>query len=203
MFFVAVGFSDLRVARMLDVMRIICEPDAARPSHVTLRGPYDAKKNVSNSLLEKDVGQMIVRGPRTFFSDAYAPREQNTVYLGIEISGIGDYWHKPQYPDGTPHLTIYDGKSRKFAWIVLTTLRKHSWNFSVNSTPMRILEKKKGVEQAYLEDFENYRLALDQVFFKGVAFNQIRALSDIERAGALNKACHILHDLTRPFSKQY
>ena len=90
MFFVAIRFSDEKIARLFDLARLILQPDFARPSHITLRGPYETKSNISDSIIGKDVGQIVVRKSGKFFIDS-----QNTVFLEIGISGVADFWYKP------------------------------------------------------------------------------------------------------------
>lgn len=193
MYFIAVRFSDEKIARLFDLVRIILQPDFARPSHITLRGPYRSKSNISPAIIGKDVGKITVRRPGTFFSET-----QNTVYLGIDIMGIADFWHKPDYPDGTPHLTIYDGKSREFAWAVLGALKRYKWGMRLNSTPMRLLDSKNPLETEYLIEYdslsETFRLLGDEV----PSAEKIKSMTYLDRIVFLNRICALIQDLSRP-----
>lgn len=197
MFFVAASFSDKKVAELFDLARLVVEGDYARPAHITLRGPYKSKGDIHRGLLEKDVGVIHIRRPGHFFNG-----RQNTVFLGIEILGISEFWYKPDFPEGVPHLTIYDGSDRRFAWIVFNILRKHTWNLSLNSTRMSILEKKKTVEDSFL-DIERFPAKLlRSVFARDILASDVRELPDLERAIALNKICSMVHIASRPSSTQ-
>lgn len=202
MFFVAVEFSDQKLARAFELLRIVLEPDAARRAHVTLRGPYEHKKNINKSVFNRDVGRMTVRPPKHFFSDITRKRVQNTVYLEIEILHIDEFWHKPDYPDGIPHLTIYDGPDRNFAWTVFNMLKRHQWRFAANSSPLKILERKQSVESAYLTELDEYKFLIDQAIGRKASMGDFRKMTSLERINAANTLCHIIHDISRPFSSR-
>lgn len=196
MFFVAVGFSDSRISRLFDLARIVLEPEFARPAHITLRGPYGKKKDVSPTVLGQDVGKITIGRPGTFFDD-----DQHTVYLSVDILGISDFWHKPSYPDGKPHLSIYDGKDRKFAWNVMNVLRRYQWGVSLNSTPMQVLEKKQRLETEYLTHYDNLAFTLKEVAGTVYSAEEIKRLEDIERIVLFDKICREILFLSRPSSR--
>jgi hypothetical protein len=64
---------------------------------------------------------------------------QNTVALHCVFPEVQELWYKPDYPQGAPHLTLYDGESRQFARRVLEVLGRFEWNFEVSATPLRPL----------------------------------------------------------------
>lgn len=190
MFFVAIRFSDEKIARLFDLARLILQPDFARPSHITLRGPYETKSNISDSIIGKDVGQIVVRKSGKFFIDS-----QNTVFLEIGISGVADFWYKPNYPDGVPHLTLYDGKDRQFAWVIFRTLSMHKWNLSLNSSPMHVLDSKRPLETDLLFQFEKYRdtfIILEETF---PSAEQMKEMSSLQRIILVNRIFTKIHSL--------
>lgn len=190
MFFVSVRFSDEKVARLFDLARIIAQPDYARPIHITLRGPYAHKKDISPSIIGKDVGKILIRRPGYFFNGS-----QNTVYLGIDIFGISDFWRKPDYPDGEPHLSLYDGNSREFAWGVFRVIKKYPWKLSLNSTPMRVLESKQRLETEYLTEYESLSGTLNLAFGEVFSAEQIKKFSGLDRLVLLDRLCQKIHTL--------
>lgn len=197
MYFVAVRFSDEKIARLFDLARIVLQPDFARPSHITLRGPYENKANISSTIIGKDVGKITVRRPGTFFSE-----RQNTVYLGVEIIGIADFWRKPDYPDGTPHLTIYDGKSREFAWAIFSALKRYKWGMRLNSTPMRVLESKSPLETEYLVEYESLYETFRLLGRAVPSSETVKSMSYLDRLVLLNRICSLIQDLARPTLSQ-
>lgn len=192
MFFVAVRFSDEKIARLFDLARLILQPDFARPSHITLRGPYKSKSYVSDNIIGKDVGPLVVRKPGTFFGDG-----QNTVFLDIEISGIADFWHKPDYPDGVPHLTIYDGKDRNFAWVVFRALSSHRWNLTLNSSPMHVLDSKRPIETDLLLQFERYRDTFKILGETLPSAEHMKVMSPLDRIVLVNRMFAKIHVLAK------
>lgn len=196
MFFVSVGFSDSRVGKLFDLARIILEPEFARPAHITLRGPYKNRKDISPSILGKDVGKIGIGRPGTFFAE-----NQSTVFLAVEILGVSDFWYKPDFPNGTPHLSIYDGRDRQFAWSVFNVLRRYKWGVVLNSTPMHILEKKKRLETEFLTDYANVSFALADVAGRVYSAEEIKQLTALDRIVLLDRICKQILFLSKPSAK--
>ena len=110
---------------LLDAMRLLAKPDCKHASHITVRGPYSDYQD-SREWTMAIRGKLIkVSGVGTFFGD-----KQNTVYLGVDSAAINGIMYKPDYPDGVPHLTIYDGDSRAIAEAVRDILTKFDLSFS-------------------------------------------------------------------------
>ena len=188
MFFVAVTFSDTKIAELFDLLRLLAQPDFARSAHVTLRGPYANKKDISGGILSKDVGKIQLRKAGNFFSE-----RQHTVYLGVEIVGVDDFWYKPDFPNGTPHLSIYDGKDRKEAWVIFNLLRKFPWDLSLNSSPMHVLEAKRPVETEFIFAYEKIARTLYEITEQQLSAVEVRQLSLFERVGLMVKTCERIH----------
>lgn len=169
------------------------QPDYARSAHITLRGPYKNKKDINQSIIGKDVGKIVLRRPGTFFSG-----HQNTVFLGVEISGVSDFWYKPDFPEGVPHLSIYDGSDRRLGWAAMNTLRKYKWGLSLNSTPMQILEKKRQLETEFIVRYQELSSTLNMIAGRVFSAEEIKNLSDLDRVLLLDKICHEIHYLTHP-----
>lgn len=191
MFFVAVSFSDSKISELFDLVRLLAEPDYARSAHITLRGPYSHKKDIGSSIFEKDVGKITIRKAGSFFNE-----RQSTVFLGVEILGVSDFWYKPDFPEGTPHLSVYDGGDRKTAWVIFNTLQKFKWNLSLNSTPMHVLEKKRPLETEYLVQYEKVSRTLFDIAGRQIDATEMRNISLFERVSMLVKACDRIHQLS-------
>lgn len=196
MFFVAVGFSDKKIAGLFDLARLILQPDYSRKAHITLRGPYRQKKDINDSVLGRDVGQIILRGPGHFFEGS-----QNTVFLGVEIAGIADFWRKPDFPEGVPHLSIYDGSDRRFAWGVFNVLKRHKWGVFLNSSTMHVLEKKSVLETGFIVDYASVSEAMNFAFSRVYSTEDVKAFDELERLSMLHQICGLVHSLTHPSSK--
>ena len=109
----------------LDVMRLVCEPDAQSPAHITVRGPYVGKSDPLGDWRKVKNIDVSVVGLGTFFAE-----RQNTVFLECDSPQLPEIWWKKDHKNGTPHLTIYDGGSREFATRVFDVLGKYSWRFN-------------------------------------------------------------------------
>lgn len=195
MFFVAVTFSDSKVSELFDLIRLLAEPDFARSAHITLRGPYTHKKDIGGSIFEKDVGKITIRKPGNFFNE-----RQSTVFLGVEILGVSDFWYKPDFPEGTPHLSVYDGNDRQTAWVIFNTLRKFKWNLTLNSTPLHILEKKRPLETEYIIQYEKVSRTLFDIAGRKITPVEMRSIGLLERINMMVKVCEKIHHLTHPSS---
>ena len=134
--FYGVALTDKRLSLAFDLIRFLAQPDAHRKTHITVRGPY--KKRLSKTQIEKyeffDIG---IEQPGHFFFS-----RQNTVFLSCVVPGIRDAWHKPDFQDGIPHLTVYDGRDREFADDIHKILLNYPWNIWGRSTGLFELKKK-------------------------------------------------------------
>ncbi len=144
MFFFGVSIKENRIRKMFDLARFVLQPDFYRPSHITLRGPYQTKPS-NKKWIGSEIGNIIINRPNHFFGEG-----QSTVYLSCTNIFFQDFWHKPDYPEGVPHLTIYDGSDRKLAWQVIDVLRRFEWNLEVEVTKIGILDKKKDFEHSFI-----------------------------------------------------
>lgn len=195
MFFVAAQFSDSRIQELFDVARLIVEGDYSRRAHITLRGPYKSKSDISRGIFERDPGKIILKRPGHFFEGS-----QNTVHMIVEMIDIADLWYKPDYPDGTPHLTIYDGSDRRFAWAVFSTLRRRNWNLILNSSRLKILDKKRTVEDDFLDSERYPALLIEKIAGRVIHAQEVRAMSQLDRLLLLDRICSRIISLTHPSS---
>ena len=194
MLFVGITIEDLRVRQLFDLARVLLEPEFARHAHITLRGPYKHKKDINQSIFSRTVRSITLSRPNTFFNES-----QNTVYLRAEIPGIGDYWYKPDYPDGVPHLSIYDGTDRVLAWQTLLLLRKFPWNITFQSSPLQIIDSKERLETRYIIDFLNFDGALREISETEYTMEQIKSMHIGQRIHLLDRVFHAIH-ITHPSS---
>ena len=195
MYFLAVRFSDDKIAKLFDLARLVLQPDFARSSHITLRGP-DPSKDGTRNFIGRDVGQITVLRPSTFFSET-----QSTVYLGIDIVGLADFCYKPSYPEGIPHLTMYDGKDRQLAWAALRALKMFRWGIRLNSTPMSLLDAKRPIETEFLIDYQSLSSTFRLIGQDVPRSETVKGMSALDRIVLLNRICGTIHNLTHPSSR--
>jgi hypothetical protein len=66
---------------------------------------------------------------------------------------LRELWHKPDFPRGQPHLTIYDGKDRAMAEKVFSLLNDYEWNCRVAVSKLRLIQRKHKVDEVLLPSF--------------------------------------------------
>lgn len=161
-YFYGVYINDKKVAGALEAIRFLMQPDAVRFAHVTVRGPY--QRRLSNAYVKDDLTpqvrnwELLLVQPGCFFGDG-----QNTVYLNVELGQLRQLWHKPHYPRGVAHLTLYDGNDRKAAKALYQVIARHHWNLRVDVSGLRIIDEKHAVEgtlfnllQGFMDSFSLY-----------------------------------------------
>lgn len=128
-----------KIRTLLDAIRLIANPATKHPAHITVRGPYSDYRDPrtwSNTVQ----GQRVhVGGIGTFFGPS-----QNTVLVKVESPAIKALWHKPDYPEYSPHLTIYDGDSRVFAEALRDILESRDPKFTFHATGMEPMVSGNG-----------------------------------------------------------
>ena len=110
----------------VDLIRLISNPNASAPSHVTIRGPYRKLASEERSWISYNPGAIKIAGLGNFFETG-----QNTVFLYCDIHAIRDVWYKPDFPRGVPHITLYDGSSATFARQLFRRLQSFDWQLRV------------------------------------------------------------------------
>lgn len=190
MFFFGIHFVDQRIDQLFDLARIILEPSYARKAHITLRGPYKKRPVQNSKWMNSKVGEVQLTKVQNFFNE-----HQNTVFLRAEIFGIGDFWYKPDYPDGVPHLSIYDGSDRRFAWQILHTMKNFPWNIRLQPSEMIIIDSKEVLETKYLFESQEFDSSLSRVSERLYSMEKIRSMHDGQRLLILNRICEEIHGL--------
>ena len=193
MFYFGVTFKDDRVDALFDLARLVLEPEFSRKTHITLRGPYRTKPKNTSKWFDHDVGSVTLSRPGNFFQ-----ADQNTVFIRCEIPFVKDIWHKPDYQQGTPHLTLYDGDSRRFAWMIMNELRKYEWNLTLKSSKLQIISSKQRIETKYLVDGSRIDGALADIAAKKYNIEKLKYLHEGQRVYLLGQICRQIHFLTHP-----
>lgn len=138
-FFYVVHLADRQAQDALNLMRYAAVPSAKREAHITVRGPYARRLSSPfvQRISEEVEGALIeVVGAGTFFS----PR-QNTVFLRCESPALAGVWHKPDYNDYTPHITIYDGGDRGQAEDIYSSLAEANIRFTCRAGGVSVMEQ--------------------------------------------------------------
>lgn len=150
--FYVVYFDDPRLQASLDTIRFIANPNEKTPAHITLRGPYSQLYNVRG--LERKIhgAEVMADGAEGFFR-----KGQNTVFIRCFSEKFQEVWKKSDFPFN-PHITIYDGSSRRFAKMLLDRLVQFPIKFRFLVGKLSPLESHKGqystlLRQSFNEKF--------------------------------------------------
>jgi hypothetical protein len=102
--------ADPHLRTALDAIRFLYDPLTRHSAHVTVRGPY--RQRINASRLSSSIEQTTV----TLYdvSHFFEERGQHTVFFDVAAEGLDRVWSKPDYAFD-PHLTLYDGRSRRDA----------------------------------------------------------------------------------------
>jgi hypothetical protein len=196
-FFYGVYPADKHVSRLFDLARLISQPDYARKAHITLRGPYEKRPSPRSKWLQFQPSNATITRPSKFFNES-----QSTVYLGVSFLEVNEVSWKPDFQGAIPHMSIYDGPDRSFAWQIFSLLNKFSWKLEIELTKVLILERKKDYDSAFFLELDDIDLAFKYILERPLKREYIRNMHPGQRLYLLEKICTALHEasFTHPSS---
>ena len=166
--FYVVYFTSQRLQKILDAVRFIANPSEKTSAHITLRGPYSRTGNMAN-LSKKIAGSEAIASS----IDSFIEEGQSTVFLKCDSKKFREVWNKDDF-GFNPHITIYDGKSRKFAILLLERLAKIKIQFRFRVSELKPLISHKGQQAIFL------RQAFDEHFVEKILGRQM-TISQVEK----------------------
>lgn len=176
--FYVVYFRDHRLQCFLDAMRFLANPLEKNYAHITLRGPYQQRYDLRRIDRIVDGTEVLAYGVGSFFGDS-----QNTVFIKCHSETLRDVWKKRDY-GFNPHLTIYDGHSRKFAEMLLTRLNNLTLRFRFIVGRLHPLVTHRGQYSMELSQAFNEALFTD-VTGTHVSASDVGSLSDEKRVALI------------------
>jgi hypothetical protein len=143
------------ISTVLDLVRFLGEPNAIRLSHITLRGPYASKMRATaltkfNNDPRYDWSIEMIE-PITFLSP-----KQSTVAISVDLLSLNGLLRKPDFPDGVPHITLYDGRDRAFAEALFELLRQYDWQRLMRVGKLREVARGDKLDQVLVPLFKNF-----------------------------------------------
>lgn len=184
--FYGVRLESNKLSTAFDVIRYLAEPDHLRFSHITLRGPY-ARALPEATLHELNHGRarhwrVRLDGPSSFFEG-----KQNTVIIRVHLLDLNDLVYKPDFEDGVPHLTLYDGRDRPFAAALLGLLFRFDFHEIVTVTALGRLHSKKPVAGDFGLLYQDFYQAYCAYIGAEPSEVYVRALSSAEKIAFIEK----------------
>lgn len=158
------------VSAVLDIVRFLGEPEGIRTSHITMRGPYS--KPVRRATLDRmnhnfrNERKIELMQPRTFFG-----LNQSSVVIEVNLLSLNRLVYKPDFPQSTPHITLYDGKDREFAENLYNILCQYNWDYPIAVTRLQRINSSNKIDDVMLPMFKDFhdlflKLVGDQKEFK-------------------------------------
>ena len=150
------------VSAALDLIRFLGEPGSIRYSHVTLRGPY--RKELPRARVREINSDpryqwtIALTRPVAFFDG-----RQSTVAIAVDLMSLAGLLYKPDFPSGTPHITLYDGSNRAFARELFSLISNYAWHDSFVVTPLRRIQPKRNLDQEFLRFFGGFHSLYEQI----------------------------------------
>lgn len=198
-FFFVINIKDKLLGTMLDGIRLFADSDQKHNAHITIRGPYETKRNSLKDYSiktwnDKISGEQVkVSGVSSFFNE-----NQNTVFFECKDSHfLKDIWRKVSFKDFKPHITIYDGNNREYASRLLSLISSYNINFSFKVTQLSVLETSRFHlwEWYLIKNSIDYN-ALSKILNRKLDADTIESLDDSERFSLLHILCDKLESFT-------
>ena len=150
--FYVIYVKDESIRTLIDGIRFLADPKQKYQAHLTVRGPYKGKRapkkfegDWNTSIRNHDIH---INGLGTFFNDS-----QNTVYLNCDGGEpLKSVWKKKDYKDYNPHITLYNGKDRKYAEQLKEVLNNFNLNFDLDVDELEVLKPPSVKNQLDLFD---------------------------------------------------
>ena len=184
--FYGVYLQNSTLSTAIDLIRFLGEPDSVRFSHITLRGPYQQKlrrmrlREINNNP-SFDWCVRLLR-PGNFFSNW-----QFTVMLRVDLMSLRPLFYKPDFPNGVPHLTLYDGKDRDFAADLYNLVCRYDWEQEVSVTRLRQIERKHKVDEVFLSFYLAFNDLFREIVGDPTEIAHMKDVSSTRRLDLINK----------------
>ena len=144
--FYVIYIDDEPIQSRLDAMRFLANTEEKAQAHITVRGPYTQKQNVSRLNREVAGTKIVAKGIGTFFNS-----KQNTVFIRCYADSLRRIWQKSDF-GFNPHITIYDGPSREFAGALVDHLSRVQIQFSFLVDKLFPMTSHKGQFAIWLKE---------------------------------------------------
>ena len=144
---------DEQPRQLLDTIRFLADPNEKLSAHVTVRGPYKQRQPLPAELKSIEGARIDVGEVGTFFDT-----KQNTVFLRCDAPELRRMWHKVEFPEYAPHITLYDGNSRSLATRLENILKRWKLQFTFVTDGIVLLQSSKGQHAVDLAAFYDSHL---------------------------------------------
>lgn len=187
-FFYVVDLPKPKLQRVFDSIRAVCDPHQKNRAHITVRGPYRQRYRMTAVNARIRGTPIEIDGPGAFFENG-----QHTVYLRCKSDALRDAWSKGDF-GYAPHLTLYDGPSRRFAhrlFDLVTKIHPRVRFTAKKLTPLVSRAGQRGFGAAIeLTDDDLY-----ETFGQPLRYSDLESLSDDSRLDLVERGLMRLSSL--------
>lgn len=183
--FYVVYFNEQRLQASLNAMRFIANPREKTPAHITVRGPYSQTYKFDRQQRKIYGTEVLADGVGSFFCE-----NQNTVFIRCQSDELREVWNKRNF-EFHPHITLYDGSSRKFAQALLDSLDNIAIQFRFLIDEMQPLKSIKGQSSSWLRDSFDEEFA-GEIVGRAISTLEIDGMSDDMRISTVKSFARIL-----------
>lgn len=178
----------------INAVRLLCNPAEKNSAHLTVRGPYKRRYSKDElAALNKQIRDEPVHiyGCGHFFGPT-----QNTVFLDCDSPRLREVWHKPDY-GYRPHITLYDGSSRKIADALLRMVSDHSFNLCFRAEGLSQLTVRSGQTNLILRCDTNPAIVA-HALGRPLDFTLLDSMQEAERLTWAGRVIEKLSALSEP-----
>jgi len=194
--FYVIYFTNNDVQKCLDAIKFLCNPFEKREAHITVRGPYSQRYDMSALSQQIKGSKVDIRGAGCFFENS-----QNTVFLRCNSSKLKRVWKKRDY-EYNPHITIYDGDSREFANALIECLQNLDLNFAAEVDGLSCLVSIKGQQSTELRSaFDN--IFISKILGKFVNGEELMHADTLIRINYIRRISQYLAEICRKSPSSY
>jgi adenine-specific DNA-methyltransferase len=189
----------------LELLRNVCEPASRSRPHITVR--YFDRLPMREEYRTTKVAEIDLVEPGSYGLEPSDPAANRTVFIRCKSDDLELIEHRPHFPSGDLHITVYDGKSKHFARDLLRVLRRFKWRFKVplpDGTTLERIEvkprrsKRKDVPFRCSPTIERI---FQEVTSERLTRDYLDNLSDEQRLKMSRAICNHLHEATANFPK--
>lgn len=196
------------VAPRLHLIRRVCNPESNTRPHVTVRYPIDKLQDHDLAEYEnRTIDKVDIVEPGAFGLQDANTTETRTVFVKCSSDLLQELSYKPYYPDSIFHITLYDGRSLRFARQLLQILRRFAWGFTValpKHTKLTRIQVGRH-ERNHRTDDRVYVNKLKLLFYtitsERLSSTFLARLTNTQRLEFTEAICANLHNSTARFPK--
>ncbi len=183
--FYVLHIKEKALADCVDAIRFICNPLEKQRAHLTVRGPYQKKIDVSGISRKIEGDTVLINSVGNFFDSGQA-----TVFFRCSAPELRNVWNKPNYPFN-PHITIYDSESKEFARRLFAVMSKYHYYLKFQANELEAIESRKGQDSFSLAFAFNSKL-VSRVIGERLTADRVSTLSQERRLQLVDRLCEHL-----------